>query len=212
MLIHLARLYRLYSFALCLAKHLVHTKSIYQKRTMRLFCLYSSCYFGVRKVQLWILLKIVFHWNIQIEMWEWFLPKELHSDDHFSLWGPVHHVHKGLWDLIKALYGMFIGLKQTDVWLGIPSKNIGGRFLARDFVVRTGDGGMGWGGRSGSRQRAGGIQGHCPPVTAKKGFSNVFREIDQTFNCCLVLLWHLCPFGDILWERCYFFLSNSYLD
>ena len=90
---------------------------------------------------------------------------------------------------------------ETDVWLGIPTKNIGGRFLARDFVVRTGDGGMGWGGRSGSRQRAGGIQGHCPPVTAKKGFSNVFREIDQTFNCYSVLFWHLCPFGDILWEH-----------
>ena len=194
MLIHLSRLYRLYSFALCLAKHL--TKSIYQKKTMRLFCLYSSCYFGVRKVQLWILLKIVLHWNIQIEMWErlknitfWrslfpvrprpsYPQRPLGSDQ-----SPPRDVHR----------------PETDVRLGIPTKNIGGR----DFVVRTGDGGMGWGGRSGSRQRAGGIQGHCPPVTAKKGFSNVFREIDQTFNCCLVLLWHLCPFGDILWEHCF---------
>ena len=37
-----------------------------------------------------------------------------HSDDHFSLWDPVHHIHKGLWDLIKALHGMFIGLKQMS--------------------------------------------------------------------------------------------------
>ena len=177
MLIHLARLYRLYYFALCLAKRLMFipiTKSIYQKRTMRLFCLYSSCYFGVRKVQLWILLKIVFHWNIQIEMWERF--------QNVTFWRSLFPVKPRPSYPQRPLESDQSPLRdahrpETDVWLGIPSKNIGGRFLARDFVVRTGDGGMGWGGRSGSRQRAGGIQGHCPPVTAKKGFSNDFREI-----------------------------------
>ena len=151
---------------------------------MRLFCLYSSCYFGVRKVQLWILLKIVFHWNIQIEMWERFQnitfwrslfpvrprpsypQRPLGSDQ-----SPPRDVHR----------------PETDVWLGISTKNIGGRFLARDFVVRTGDGGMGWGGRSGSRQRAGGIQGHCPPVTAKKGFPTSFGKSTRLSTvtwCC----------------------------